>query len=90
MLANVAIDLAVQNPFDAAAFAATALTPGPGQNQAVINIVRFMAVSAPDRAAAWVEQFPEGSLRVVAMENLMDVWSKNNPEAIRESNKTIL
>jgi len=37
-----------------------------------------------------VEQFPEGSLRVVAMENLMDVWSKNNPEAIRESNKTIL
>ncbi len=90
MLANVAIDLAVQNPFDAAAFAATALTPGPGQNQAVINIVRFMAVSAPDRAAAWVEQFPEGSLRVVAMENLMDVWSKNNPEAVRESNKTIL
>lgn len=90
MLVNVAVDLGVRNPFDAAAFAATALTAGQGQNKAVINIVRFMAVSAPDRAAAWVEQFPEGNLRAMAIENLMDVWSGGNPDAASEWGKTIL
>jgi hypothetical protein len=90
MLVNVAIDWAVQDPFNAAIFASTALTPGLGQNNAVINIVRFMAVSAPDRAAAWVEQFPEGNLRATAMENLMDVWGKDDPDAASEWGKTKL
>ena len=81
MLVNVAVDLAVQNPFDAATFAATALTPGKGKNKAVVDIVRFMAVSAPDRAAAWVAQFPDGNLRIAAMENLVDVWGQDDPGA---------
>jgi hypothetical protein len=82
MLDNVAVDMGVQDPFNAASFAATALPSGQGQNEAVVTIIRFWAASAPEQAAAWVAQFPEGDLRVAATENLIDVWGKDDPAAV--------
>jgi len=90
MLEHVTMDLAVQDPFNAATIATTALTPGPGQNNVVLNIVQFWAAAEPDSAAAWVAQFPEGDLRSAAMENLVEVWQKNDPDAASAWVKTVL
>jgi hypothetical protein len=90
MLENVTVDLAVQDPFNAATMATTALTPGPGQNNAVLNIVQFWAAAEPDQAAAWVAQFPEGDLRAAAMENLVEVWQKSDPDAASAWVRTVL
>jgi hypothetical protein len=78
MLGQIAIDWGIQNPSEAARFAATALASGKAKDNAVINIVRFWAPSAPAQTAAWVEQFPDGPLRNAAMENLIDVWAKDD------------
>lgn len=76
LLENVTVDWAITDPFDAAAFAVTALPPGDAQNDAIVNVVHFWATSAPDEAAKWVAQFPEGQLRTRALADLTDVWGK--------------
>jgi hypothetical protein len=78
LLGQIAIDWGIQNPPEAAEFAATAMADGRTKDTAVANIVRFWAPSAPIQAAAWVEQCPEGPLRNTAMENLIDVWAKDD------------
>jgi hypothetical protein len=78
MLGEIAIDWGIQDPPEAARFATTALKSGRARDKAVVNIVRFWAPSAPEQAAAWVEQFPDGPLRNAAMENLIDVWAKDD------------
>ena len=37
--------------------------------------------AAPEQAAAGVKQFPEGELRNVALQNVIDVWGKDDPYA---------
>jgi len=81
MLGKVAVNLGVDNPFAAAELIATSMGAGQIRDNAVINVVRFWTASAPEKTAAWVEQFPEGELRVAAMENLFDVWNKDDPKA---------
>ena len=78
-LDTVAMDMT--DPFTAATFAAENLSPGPGRDQAVVNIVQFWTTSAPDEAAAWVTQFPNGPLRDAATRTLLEVWEKENPAA---------
>jgi hypothetical protein len=78
VLGQIAIDWGIQNPPEAAEFAMTELASGRARDNAVVNIVRFWAPSAPTQTAAWVEQFPDGPLRTAAMENLIDVWAKDD------------
>jgi hypothetical protein len=66
----VAVASAEQNPVAAASLAATALNPGPAQERAVVAIVQRWGQSAPEEAASWVSQFPDGPTRKLAAENL--------------------
>ncbi len=81
MLENVVTDWAVQDPSSAAGFATTTLDAGNGRDNVIVNIVRLWATSAPDQAASWVGEFPEGELRTLAMQNLVDVWERIDPNA---------
>jgi hypothetical protein len=64
----------------AAELAATQLDPGADQDRAAVSIVQQWAQSAPEAAAAWVEQFPEGNLRTSAAENLASIWTIQDPQ----------
>jgi hypothetical protein len=78
MLGQIAVDWGIRNPSEAAEFAASELASGRARDNAVVNIVRFWAPSAPAQTAAWIEQLPDGALRNAAMENLIDVWAKDD------------
>jgi len=78
MLGKVAVNLGTQNPFAAAELIATSMGTGQVRDDAVVDVIRFWAPFASEKAAAWVDQFPESELRNAAMENLMDVWAKDD------------
>jgi len=76
MMGNVAVDWAVGDPVAAAGFAATAFSSPAIQQDAIVDIVRSWAASAPDDAAAWVEEFPQGPLRNAASLTVAEVRRK--------------
>ena len=78
ILADIATDLAVRDPFRAAQLLASASIKEDLSDKAALTIVRFWTSSAPERAADWVAQFPESELRGDAMKNMIDVWARND------------
>lgn len=58
------------DPHAAAVAAVSLLPPGRQQNDAVVGIVKRWKQQEPQPAAAWVAQFPQGSLRQTALESL--------------------
>jgi hypothetical protein len=60
------------------------LAAGPEQDRAAVAVVQRWGQSAPESAAAWVEQFPETPVKAAAIENLAAVWREQNPEAANE------
>lgn len=58
------------DPHAAADAAVSLLPPGRQQNDAVVGIVKRWKQQEPQLAAAWVAQFPKGSLRQTALESL--------------------
>lgn len=76
LLASMAMDLGVQDPFRAAEFISKQMADGDLRDMAVINVVRFWAVTAPDEAMVWVQAFPESALRTTANANLLDVLQR--------------
>jgi hypothetical protein len=78
MLGKIAVNVGAQDPAAGAKLVATKMSNGPDRDNATVTIVRFWASATPLDAAAWVIQFPEGSLRDMAMDNLVDAWGKNN------------
>ena len=75
LLAEIARSWAEQDPNAAATMALKSLSPGRQQDDAVMGIVQHLAQSNPDQAAAWIVQFPDGSLRETALEELIKLWA---------------
>jgi hypothetical protein len=71
VLAGEAVSWAEQNPEAAATLAVDQLPAGRLQEDTVVSIVQRWAQSDTVAAATWVAQFPEGSLRKTAVENLV-------------------
>lgn len=69
-LAAVAIGAASEHPVEAAKLATNELPPGRTQENAIISIVQRWAQTDPAAASQWVETFPDGDLKQVALENL--------------------
>lgn len=82
LLAAVAVALGKQDGAAAAALAATALPAGELQNRTAVAVVQRWTQSAPQSAAAWVEQFPAGPVRDTATENLQSVEAAHNQTAL--------
>lgn len=78
LLAGMAMDLGARNPLRAAELIATQIPDGTFRDAAVINVVRFWAAVAPDEAMAWVQAFPESTLRTAATANLLDVLQRES------------
>jgi hypothetical protein len=70
VLGRVAIEWADQDPAAAASLAATELSDACTQDNAVVSIVERWAEKDPKGALAWVQQFPTGILRQVALDNI--------------------
>jgi hypothetical protein len=69
-IANVATSWAEKNPVAAGNLAVNSLQAGPLQNRAIIGIVQRWAATDFSGAKAWVDKFPEGPLREVALKQL--------------------
>lgn len=69
VLSAVATNWSVSDPAAGAGLAIQELS-GQAQENAVIAIVQRWGKAQPDAATAWVRQFPEGSLRQAAIQNL--------------------
>jgi hypothetical protein len=70
VLAEVATAWGESDPVAAATFAAQALAPGKPQSDAVVGVVQRWAPKEPAAAAAWVAEFPAGTLRDTALQEL--------------------
>lgn len=73
--------LAASDPDQAARLTLTQLTPGPGQDRAIVGVVQRWAQSDPELAAAWVRRFPAGRIQRPAVENLVRIWARSDPPA---------
>lgn len=69
-MSGAAVVWSASEPVPAANLALDELPPGRLLDDTVISIVQRWAQKNPAAATAWVEQFPAGSLRDTAMENL--------------------
>jgi hypothetical protein len=81
MLGAVAVDLGAANPPAAAQLISNSMEAGPSRDDALVQVVRFWAVPAPEEAADWVEQLPEEALRDTIIENMSDLWPKDRAKA---------
>jgi hypothetical protein len=70
VLAEVATAWGESDPMAAATFAAQTLAPGKPQSDAVVGVVQRWAPKEPAAAAAWVAEFPAGTLRDTALQEL--------------------
>jgi hypothetical protein len=80
LIAAVSTTGAQENAQASAELAATQLEPGADQDRAAVSIVQQWAQTVPEAAAAWVEEFPEGTLRTIAAENLAAIWTVRDPQ----------
>lgn len=78
LLANVAVELSVQNEPRAAFAIATTLNPGARQKDVLGQIVQCWTRSAPMDAAAWVTDLAGGDLQRTAVDNLISVWAQRD------------
>jgi hypothetical protein len=71
-------------PETAAGHALETLPAGRLLDDTVVSIVQRWAQSDARAAAAWVERFPESSLRAAAIENLLSQWRQIDPVTARQ------
>jgi hypothetical protein len=77
VITSIAAAWGESDPVAAGTLAASSFRPGPLQDQAVIAVVQRWAQTDASGAKAWIEQFPEGSLRQTAMAEL-DEFAKRH------------
>lgn len=71
------------SPEDAALLVTTQMTPEHEQFEAAMDVVRKWAVKDYDRAAAWVDMFPEGPIRDRAREELSSAITNQSPSEFK-------
>jgi hypothetical protein len=81
VISSVATSWGEQDPVAAANLAINSMSPGPLQDRAVAGIVQRWGIVDAAGAAAWVNQFPEGTLRQTATAMLDQIAEHNNPTA---------
>lgn len=74
MLGNVAVNLGAENPPAAAQLVTNRMEAGPSRDEALNQVVRFWAASAPKQAAEWVQGLSDKALRDTGLEIVTDVW----------------
>lgn len=79
LLAIGAKAIAITDPDLAANWLATAVKSEGLQLSTALTVVEIWADSDPLKASGWVQQFPAGSTREAAAEQLMKSWSRTNP-----------
>jgi hypothetical protein len=84
VLAEIATAWGESDPEAAATFAAKMLTPGKPQSDAVVGVVQRWAPKQPAAAAAWVDQFPAGTLRDTALQELAKLQAEPDRAASPE------
>jgi len=72
--ANIATAWGERDPALAAQYAVLGINPGRAQEDAVIAVVQRWVQRAPEAAASWVQDFPEGLLAETAAENIIKLW----------------
>ncbi len=73
---------AAQDAPNSAALALSSITSREEQERATILIVQHWAQEAISEAvASWVEQFQDSSVRNVALQNLLTLWTMRDPKA---------
>jgi hypothetical protein len=80
VLSAVATEWGETDPVAAATLAIQGIAPGRAQDDAVIGIVQRWVQRQPRLAAAWVQQFPAGELRQLALETVVKLWPEKNPQ----------
>lgn len=75
---------AEQDPVKSASVALQDLKPGDEQDRAILSIVQHWVRKDPQKASAWVGQFPEDRLGQVSVENLVRLWADEDLVASRE------
>jgi hypothetical protein len=69
------------DPSSAANLVSTSISPGVEQDRGAVSVVQRWAQVSPESAAAWVNVFPGGGVRMDAIHNLMSIWSRQNGQA---------
>ncbi len=81
LLGALAVSIAERDGITAALVAATTLNSTAEQGRAATAIAQRWAQTAPEEAADWLSQFPEGPLRNAAGQCAADAWSARHPGA---------
>jgi hypothetical protein len=74
LVGSLAVGYADADPVQAADCALQSLRPGDVLNRSVAEIAWTWALREPTAAAAWVAQFPEGTARQMALNNVLGIW----------------
>ncbi len=74
LVAAVVVAGARQDGHAAAEAVATLLAGGPEQERAAVAVAQRWAQQSPRDAGAWTSQFPEGSARDAAIQNVISIW----------------
>src|SRR5688572_15967338 len=80
ILADIAAAWGATDPNSAAALALKSLPGGKPQEDALMGIAQHWVQKEPDRAAAWVLEFPE-TLQRTALENVVKLWANQDARA---------
>jgi hypothetical protein len=56
------------------------LKPGAEQERIAVAVAQRWAQESPSAAAEWVNRFPEGRMRVAAVDNLVKIWNAQQQE----------
>jgi hypothetical protein len=81
LLAAAAVAVAGQDGSSAATLAANTLKPGAEQDRAAVAIIQRWVQNEPERAAAWVTQFPDTPARQTTAQNLVAIWAAQDEAA---------
>jgi hypothetical protein len=84
VIEEIAVASADQDSAGAAQIVLEQMSPGMGQDRAIVSIVQRMVQTDPAGASAWVSQFPNDSLGVDSIDNLVNLWAKQDPAAPSE------
>jgi len=56
------------------------LKPGAEQERLAVAVAQRWAQESPEAAAEWVNRFPEGRMRMAAVDNLVKIWNAQQQE----------
>ncbi len=80
VVGRIVAGLAEQDGSAAANVVAAEVNEGNISGDGVIAVVQRWAQNAPEKAARWVDQFPEGTIRSAAIQNLIAQWAQTDAE----------